>query len=95
MTKCKSGVGLEVAVSAGELPPMIGRGAGMTLKDILEHMKAAERLRGIGSQRWRLRVRMFPVRHAAGCVRVQEKEAVWKEKLKRIVAGIRKCAEQN
>jgi len=80
----------------------IGRGSGMTLKAIIAHLKAAEKRRGIGSQRWRLKARIVPLRKTEsrtpawhGKAESRNGDAAWREKLKRIVGGIHRAAGKN
>lgn len=47
---------------ADALPVRIGRGNGMTIKEMRRRLKAREKQLGIGCQRWRLRARLLPPR---------------------------------
>lgn len=48
--------------AGNEMPASVGRGNGMTIKEMTRRIRAAEKRRGIGCQRWRLKARIIPPR---------------------------------
>lgn len=77
---------------ATEMPALVGRGSGMTLKEMKRRIDASLRRAGEGGcQRWRLRARIIPPRVNRDCPAVKPPVVTpptWMEKLKKLTEQV-------